>query len=240
MNAWLGGISAIVTVLAFAIPDTRSWLATHGLSGWIAFAGVLAIALYLDGVRSVRREESDCEVSRLSGELEGERSRTSGLAAELESARAELEAARAANDRREKAKDLKLLDDLLGEMQPGSTFYKHLTDYVDFKHLPRWFAEFLSEQCDKWVTEPRQATNARLADTWSTMVQCAAHFHEKIHQNMWPLGDGVTPPSDPEWLSIPREWDYKKRDAARAELEQAHDEYLDALDALLALMHELR
>ncbi|WP_143543550.1 hypothetical protein [Rhodococcus sp. BUPNP1] len=240
MNAWLGGISAIVTVLAFAIPDTRSWLATHGLSGWIAFAGVSGIALYLDGVRSVRREESDREVSRLSGELEGERSRASGLAAELESARSELEAARAANDRREKDKDLKLLDDLLGEIQPGSRFYRHLTDGVDFKHLPRWFDDVLRTQHEKWVTEPRKASDARLAETWLRMVQCAGQFREQLFAYLWPAGDGLASPGDPEWLSIPMEWDYKKRDAARVKLEQAHDEYREALDELFALMYEFR
>ncbi|MFZ3395426.1 hypothetical protein TVH25_19460 [Rhodococcus sp. 7Tela_A2] len=240
MNAWLGGISAIVTVLVFAIPDIRSWLGEHGLSGWIACAGVFLIALYLDGVHSVRRGELDEEISRLNGELEGERSRASGLVAELDAVRSELEAARAAYDRREKDKDLKLLDNLLGEIQPGSKFYRHLTDHVDFKHLPRWFDDVLRTQHKKWVTEPRKATDVQLADTWSRMVQSAGQFREQLYAYLWPAGDGPTSPGDPEWLSIPMEWDYKKRDAARAMLEQAHDEYRDALDALFALMYELR
>lgn len=233
VNTWLGGVGSIVTILGFAIPETRLWLAENGLLGWLAFASALIVALIVDGFRSVSRAELDGELRQLKVDLESERSRASGLESDLEAMRTEF-------DRRGIDKDLRLLDELLGEIQPGSKFYRHLKDHVDFMHLPTWFDDTLSKGCERWKAEPRTAADGALADAWSLMVSRAEAFLNVLRGFLWRAGSGPDSLGDPDWLSIPIEWKYTQREEAREMLEQAHDQFLDALDALFATLHRYR
>lgn len=261
---WLGVVGSLVTILAFAFPESRDWIDDNGLLGLAAVLVVLISASIIDGFHTVRCEALETELKKVTANLNDERARVSSLESaavqrealeaelrkitanlETECARvfsleSELEQMRAATDRRSKNKDLELLDDLLGEIQPGSKFYEYLADYVDFKHLPTWFDSTLKARYDRWVSEPRPVADTPLAAAWSRMVQQARDYIDPLKSYLWPAGSGSDSAGDPDWLSLPMEWHYTQKDAARKELQDAHDKYVDALDALFALMHEYR
>ena len=133
-------------------------------------------------------------------------------------------------------RDHSLVRELLEDWQPNSIFYNHLRHSINFGHLPPWFADSVKEKHTFWNYDPRIIRNKRLRSSFLAVKKSNSTFNSLIESQLWFGGPQNNMNFD--YLAIPIEWDYKKRDAADTKLESARFELADNLDALFRLLHD--
>lgn len=230
LNGFLAAASAVATIVVVFVPDLRSWMSDHGLLGWIAAMVILAASfLAFAWSREGHRED----LKALQREVASSQQQVEAHALEVSRLQSELD------NRRTIEKDLTLVHELLGDIQPRSRFHEYLKHRANFKHLPAWFANELDSAEDRWRLDPRSVEAPDLAEAWSSVRTTGERFSDLMTQNLWHQDSGPGSASKPDWLTIPIEWNFRMKESAYDELDDARLDFSDALDELFALVHRL-
>ena len=241
VNGSVALISAAVTIAMLFVPGLRSWLSEHGLVGWVAMMLILIGALAVNAVSREQTVVAQQKVDDLKGEvtqLQGEMdSRRAEAQQKVDDLKGEVTQLQGEMDSRRFKKDLALIAENLGPIQLRSKFHEYLKCGADFNHLPTWFANDLRNARDRWSFDPRSVEPSDLSDAWSNVCSSGEELDRLVGAYLWLEDSGPGTPKNLDWMCIPREWDYKKRDTADDELDTARLDFVEALDALYAVIH---
>lgn len=144
------------------------------------------------------------------------------------------------SERRKAQNDLDLVTEWLQDWDIGSEFLRWLREWPVDKRVPHdkileieYFVERSSPH-----TEPRRLSDPDLRRLFTEVRDAADRYLGHVREYMWTADGGPQTETDPDYLQVPIEWDYKKKDKAVADLSAARQAFSQKLQALLAEEHD--